>query len=108
MDLIDYMRAHLRLHANNADLRTWTGSEIMESFITLPPPKVTFQEWLESMSYLYKELGEEEEKEGKEQEDKSLSKMDPYERLTKYHKSLIDQGIVKIEAVAPEEAKATA
>lgn len=105
MDLIDYMKAHLRLHAVNSNLNSWTNDEIIQSFIALTPPKVSFQEWIDSISYLYKELGEE-PKEEPTKEDKSLANMDPYEKLIRFHRPLINQGIVRIEEHRNDEAEA--
>ncbi|MCX7935290.1 MAG: hypothetical protein N3A66_08540 [Planctomycetota bacterium] len=43
--LLRYMRAHLRNVTGKAN-RDWTVSEVIDSFLLLPPPDVEFSEWL--------------------------------------------------------------
>lgn len=65
--LLRYMIAHIRLHTT-ADISTWTQTQLIESFATLPHPAIPPDEWARRMG-LSVETPEE-----KEQKNMELSK----------------------------------
>ena len=42
---LSYMLAHVRLHSVSKP-HFWSTQEIMESYLTLPPPLISFDQWV--------------------------------------------------------------
>jgi len=91
MDVISYMRAHLRINSI-ADVSKFTNAEVIESFALLPMPKIPIDEWV-SLLNIY--TGNAEETEEIEDPKKQI---DPVERLKTEDAHLFESGIVRLGA----------
>lgn len=97
---LDYMLAYLRLNTNS-DMSTWSILQAVQSFAILPPPKISYANWVETIALL---AGVEEEKEP-EPVQETPKEMDPYERIIRYHPHLFNSGIVCLGEPEKEEKK---